>query len=1314
MKGPGLYFLLVVCVVSVLAAPCPGADTTIILQKDLNGYTGVSDTGINTSGWADPPQHTVNYGRNTELYLERSGDGNILITFDLSGIPSNSTIISASLSLYNITDADDNPQGLNRRVNLFQILRDWDEGNQTDSPVDAAGKHGATGDNAFDYFGQEGTDVAWSERGMAEGTDYASTAQSHADVAGEGWVSWDLTALVRSWVRGDTANYGLVLRDATGYEDGNPDWRVFVSSEAATDSSLRPKLTIVYNPDVPYADAGTDVENFSWNGGPLTLDGSGSHAASTDSSAGLTFLWEITGAAYGSAMGSTAIGTGQTAAFTPDTAGEWTIRLTVTSSTGESATDTVNIRLLSIPASHPRIYLTPAKLQQLQARAVDSNTQWARLKAEADASDGEMHAKALAGVITGSATYCRNAVDSALALIAEPSDYATKAGDIALVYDFCHSCLTPAEQDTFLDYFTAWAADTPKDEDTSGWGNYWPRYGYSYALIGLAAYGDTENAADWIDEYRHRRFRDADLPLLAYIADGGAWPEGVVYDWVANCPRVKAVEAWTTATGENLFESTGWFQNRLGYLLLHQWPGVADQWGYYYHPYVSAGDSERNRGSMANYGRIMGLILAGRYPDTALSGQLTAYLSASPVNGSMDFLAHDEFLWFDPDAAAATPQLLSHYAAGTGRVLMRSGWPDGAADTDTSPTVITFQCGEHFCYHQHFDQNSFTLFKYAPLALDSGVYSQEGTSNHDINYYVRTIAHNTLVVYNPLEDFSYARPDAASNDGGQRDTYPATRAPQTMDYYRQYTDQYDTGDMLRFEDSVRYTYALGDATKAYNNTTYNQAMDTALSGNTAKLSRFMRELVYLRPEAAGAADYVVLFDRVGVTSSSYSGENTKLLFHTMGEPVVTGGTEQSVSSGETLYVGADQAVAVNGSGKLFIRPLLPESVALRKVGGRGVKSFWVFDDNYDWHWDASESQPRPVNNFETTPYGEWRIELEPGDTALAHNFLTILYPTGSSTPSMPDTALISGTGISGVEIEDQRLHRVVVFSSDTGGSPPTGAITYTCRDGKPSDHLIVDLAPSTGYRLDTAVSDSLKTVTLTPDTGGSYQASDQGVLNFMLGPDDGVAVTGLSITGTPAVNSPITFTVTAQGDKTPLYYRFSVHPDYGTSGYDGRHWTSMTTTEYTTESSVTHTFTARGKYIVVVWVSTVPDSTVSQGVPIAGCSVNIGDDACGSRIMGLAVSGTRKTNSPMAFTVVSENTCSADFYRFSVHPDYGTAGYDGRHWTPMTDTEWVSSNSVDYTFTKPGKYIVVVWVSSEAQQADTTGIPIIGWSVNID
>ena len=1128
----------------VHSATVQAVEQTRIFQHGVGGYTGGKDTTISRLGWDTPPQYSVNYGQNTTLELSRDGGDNPIIGFDLSGVPANSKVISAELSLYNTTQSSfSGTRDFARRIDLFQVLRDWDEGNQINSPIDTGGKHGATGDHAFDWYPGEGTDIAWAARGMSAETDYVSSAESYADVINPGWYSWNVSGLVTEWVRGGLANYGIVLRDATGYQDDHHDERTFVSNQGV-DTTLRPRLTVVYNPDTPMADAGPDQEILNWNGQALTLDGSASHDRPGGNDAGLVYSWKVLRPAYGSTLIGKIISSNKIASFTPNLPGEWDIELTVTNSIGETATDTVHLRVLRLAAAHPRIYLTAARLTALKSRAVSTNFRWTQLKTEADSDDGEMHAKALVYQVTGQAAYGQRAITQALAMIADTDDWSTKAGDIALVYDWCYGLLTAGQKQTFIDYFKSWANDVPKSEDTPGWGNYWPRYGYSYALIGLAAYGDVSDALKWIEEYRYRRYRDNDLTLLNYIANGGGWPEGIVYDGIANWPRVKAMDAWMTATGENLFESSDWFKNRLGFILLHRWPGLADKqsWEKDFHPYQSTGDAERNRASMVNYERILSLILLQQFPNQALAGQLQAYLAAAPANNSSSFLYHEEFLWFNPDGVSQSPGLLTHYSPATGTVFMRSAWPNGAADTGKGAAYLTFQCGDHYTYHQHFDQNSFTLYKYGDLAVDSGVYSGEGLSWHDVNYYVRTLAHNTLVVHNADENLTAARPDAVSNDGGQRTCYPASRSPQTVDYFTQHLVHYDTGDIPRFEDARRHTYVFGDAVNAYNNPAYNQAMDTGYSGNTAKVSRFHREFVYLRPEGtAEDSDYLVLFDRVAVTRTAFSGSKTKLLFHVLNEPTVNG-TASTVSSGETLYTGANLATAVSGEGKLFIKPLLPANI--RKVGGRGVKAFWVFGDNYDWHWSATESQPRPINDFENIPYGEWRLEIEPVDTNLEHNFLTVLYPASVNVTAMPAATLISSSGMTGSHIADPTLKRVVMFSSSPAGTSPAGTLTYSYPDLSRTYNLLCDLTPGSRYQVTATQSGTQRTVTLTPDTAGKYQVGSQGTLSFMIPEEDepvlsvspagrsvakesGTASFSVSNTGTGSM--PWTASVTAGG-----------------------------------------------------------------------------------------------------------------------------------------------------------------------------------------
>ncbi len=300
----------------------PAVNHTVILQQGLNGYIGVRDTWVSGLDWDTPPQHIVNYGANESLMLDRDGGNNPLLRFDVTGIPANSEIISATLALYNNTPScyDGCADPYVRRVKLYAVLRDWDEGNQVNSPIDAVGKHGATGDYAFDYFAGAGTDVAWHARGMAAGTDYAATETSQSDVIDQGWYQWDVSPLVRAWVRGEAPNFGVVLRDATGWEDHNTDWREFLSSQSASNLDLRPKLTVIYNPDVPYADAGTDQENLHWTGAAIALNGSGSHDRPGGDGASLAYEWRIQTPAYASVQ-SGVIGQSATFSFTPDRAG---------------------------------------------------------------------------------------------------------------------------------------------------------------------------------------------------------------------------------------------------------------------------------------------------------------------------------------------------------------------------------------------------------------------------------------------------------------------------------------------------------------------------------------------------------------------------------------------------------------------------------------------------------------------------------------------------------------------------------------------------------------------------------------------------------------------------------------------------------------------------------------------------------------------------------------------------------------------------------------------------------------------------------
>ncbi|MDP2692988.1 MAG: DNRLRE domain-containing protein [bacterium] len=217
----------------------------IVYQQGLNSYSGVKDTHIMTETWDTPARYLKNNGQTPTMTINRTGREDVLLKFDLSVVPSGKIINSAILSLYSINTG----VLATRNVGLWRVLRDWQEGTETGDDIDNSGENGATGDYSFSYYGSEGTNTAWGIRGMQLYTDYLGLNSVSADaivtvgVQGEGWYEFDITSLVQGWYNGTISNYGIVLSDLTNYVVGNPDTRIFASSQY-TIQSFRPKLTI--------------------------------------------------------------------------------------------------------------------------------------------------------------------------------------------------------------------------------------------------------------------------------------------------------------------------------------------------------------------------------------------------------------------------------------------------------------------------------------------------------------------------------------------------------------------------------------------------------------------------------------------------------------------------------------------------------------------------------------------------------------------------------------------------------------------------------------------------------------------------------------------------------------------------------------------------------------------------------------------------------------------------------------------------------------------------------------------------------------
>ena len=115
-----------------------------------------------------------------------------------------------------------------------------------------------------------------------------------------------------------------------------------------------------------------------------------------------------------------------------------------------------------------------------------------------------------------------------------------------------------------------------------------------------------------------------------------------------------------------------------------------------------------------------------------------------------------QFLWDDPDVKPRNPaisteaEISRHYLfRGVGHLVMRDGF--GPAST-----WIQFNSGPYLAKHDHLDQNHFVIYHKGYLATESGADYTDTESPHYLNYYRRTIAHNSMLVYKTGEKFFWA------------------------------------------------------------------------------------------------------------------------------------------------------------------------------------------------------------------------------------------------------------------------------------------------------------------------------------------------------------------------------------------------------------------------------------------------------------------------------------------------------------------------------------------------------------------------------
>lgn len=671
------------------------------------------------------------------------------------------------------------------------------------------------------------------------------------------------------------------------------------------------------------------------------------------------------------------------------------------------------VRIPVPPSEHPRLYLKRENVAELANRINDPDLArvWSDLqKMKVDRTAAEIpeikdwrfyfdtkgllnraELKAMEYLLTGDSQIGREAVNMIIdsletAVFPRISDISRAIGRHmitgAIVYDWCYDQLSATDKTRFVNALIRLAQmlesgyPPVKGNSVVGHVSEWMLM-RDLLSTGIAIYDEYPEMYD----LTARRFFEEFLPVRNWFYPAGAYHQGMSY--------------LNVRLSSDLFAL--WIFDRMGFKNIYD---SSQQYVLYDMIYKRRPDGQMMPGGDVNYTRTgfakypLATLLAGSYYKDEYINFEFRKDPRMPDNQAKLF----DFLWRDTKLGTRKPDdlALTRYS-GTpyGWMIARTGW-------DSESVIAEMKINEYnFLNHQHHDAGAFQLYYKGPLAIDAGLY--EGTdggynSNHNKNFFKRTIAHNSLLVYNPKELFPSSgyggsnKTDYVDNDGGQRLPGGNWSPPFTLNDLL--TKDYKTGTILAKSIGPdahvpEYSYLKGDITEAY----------------TSKVREMKRSFVFLNLKNREIPAALIVFDKVVSANASFK---KYWLLHSIEEPAIH---ENQITIKRTK----------NGdTGMLVNTVLLPEidNAEIVPVGGPG-KEFWVFGTNYP---------QEPVNEKdEANERGAWRVEVSPKTANEEDYYLNVMQVADNDQQQLHEVKMIKGDKVVGAQIAD----RISMFSKSS-------------------------------------------------------------------------------------------------------------------------------------------------------------------------------------------------------------------------------------------------------------------------------------------
>lgn len=640
--------------------------------------------------------------------------------------------------------------------------------------------------------------------------------------------------------------------------------------------------------------------------------------------------------------------------------------------------------------------------------------------------------------------------------------------EAAKLFDWCYSQLSSSQKKDIV-FWAESRSDQIDDQDAIYFNATFKNIrGH---LIGWAFYGESySDAKSWIEYGEHRKTKTLPTFTTPYGGNlGGTQLHGGEGYGSANTVYLfDYLEGTYTSSAKNPFtDYQDYWRNRILYSINQVVPQGSGNFDYfrtgknvyqnYYFNYFANLLRLSNTYSSEDY---------GKYAQWMIKNHDFAGLSTT-----------DLFLYYNPNISSKniSSLSLSYYAnqgyftqgdlsESSGKYLIRSDY--GSSPNYTPRFFMGIEAGDKAGGasdngQEGFEQGHFSIyFKGIPLLT-----KEYGTSSD--HYLFRTIHSNSITVFRPGEAvFDNAQNSGHSwnfNDGGQR------LPNKNQSLGNEYLDVlFNQSTPIAKESKANYEYYGVDITNAYENSNWT-SLYGSLSNFAPKVSKVNREFVYLRPQSPDTKDFVIVFDRVNSVQNSYT---KKVIFRFENQPTLLNASSATDSStqdkghfvsGHVEAFNADTIVSTVGSGKLFIKALLPANKVIRRVGGTGYEGY--IDNpctlcSGDFYLDSDHRA------------GVWRTETIAPEDKLNETFLHVLYPTDSSTSSMPSTALIESS--SGVAIQGTLVNgnKAVLFGKQ---GTISGQSTFTIPTTSSTQVLLVDLQPNTVYQINIAGTNYTKT-----------------------------------------------------------------------------------------------------------------------------------------------------------------------------------------------------------------------------------------------